>query len=365
MLRVAVDVGPVHGHRSGVGNAVVWLLDALEDRDDLDLVPYVTSARARVQPLQRRLPVPATVAHRWWARSSQPPMDRWLGAPDVVHGTNYVVPPARCPRLVSVYDCWFLAHPDRVGTDVRRAGEALRRAVGDGAHVVASSEATASRVRSLLGTGRVRVIHLGPPPAHTCRADAPVPAVVAQLADRRFVLALGTIERRKNIPLLVSAFDRLARELPDVSLVLAGAEGDDTDELGARIRRLDRGVADRVVSLGTVDAGSKAWLLDSAAVLAYPSLDEGFGFPVLEAQQAGTPVVGSSAGSIPEIAGNGALFSQPDDAEALAANLHWVLTSDDVRHRLVARGNANVTRFSWPATAAAHAELYHELAEDR
>ena len=113
MLRVAIDVGPTHGRRTGIGNAVAWTVDALADRDGLELRRYVTSARAHVRSPEQRLPMPAAVALRLWAHRSAP-LDRWLGDPDLVHGTNYVVPPTRCPRVVSVYDCWFLDHPDEV-----------------------------------------------------------------------------------------------------------------------------------------------------------------------------------------------------------------------------------------------------------
>ena len=97
----------------------------------------------------------------------------------------------------------------------------------------------------------------------------------------------------------------------------------------------------------------------TARALAYPSLDEGFGFPILEAQQLGTPVVASTAGSIPEIAGAAALLSTPLDAEALAANLYWVVNSDDMHAKLVRRGQANLRRFAWSRTADRLIDLYH------
>ncbi len=160
-------------------------------------------------------------------------VDRWLGRPDVVHGTNYVVPPTRCPSVVSVYDCWFLEHPRDVDADVRRAAAVLRRSVADGAHVVTSSAATTTRVRQLLATDRVHTIHLGPPPVPTIPADDR-PTTLPDLGDGPFILSLGTIERRKNIPTLVAAFGRLAREHEHVKLVIAGAPGNDAVRRGPR-----------------------------------------------------------------------------------------------------------------------------------
>jgi glycosyltransferase involved in cell wall biosynthesis len=359
MLRVAIDVGATHGRRTGIGNAVAWAVDALRARDDLELQPYVTSARARVRQGERRVPMPAAVALRAWAHPS-PPIDRWLGRPDVVHGTNYVVPPTRCPRVVSVYDCWFLDHPEDADTDVALAAAVLRRAATDGAHVVTSSDATTQRVRDLLGTDRVRTVLLGPPLdtlAHLGDAGA-----VPHLVDRLFILALGTMERRKNLPTLVDAFARVAREHATVRLVIAGAAGNDVAAIDRAIDRLPLETAARVVRLGTVDSTTKQWLLTHARALAYPSLDEGFGFPILEAQQAGTPVVASTAGSIPQVAGSAALLSPVRDAEALAANLYWIVTSDDMHAKLVRRGRANLERFSWETTADAYHAMYDEVA---
>lgn len=360
---VAFDVGPLHGPRTGVGNAAAWTYDALAGRADVVLRPYLTSLRATTTAGTRRLPLPATLALRWWPHWS-PPYDRVLGRPDVVHGTNYVVPPARCARLVSVYDCWFLEHPDDVAPDVRRAGDVLRRAVADGATVVTSSKATAGRVRELLSTDRVRAIALGPPPP-------PGPVVPGRSstdeagADQPYILAIGTVERRKNYPVLIKAFGRLCAEHPTARLVIAGRGGDDSVAVERALWQIGHEAAERITLLGEVDAATKTRLLAGATALAYPSLDEGFGFPILEAAQLGVPVVASAAGSIPEVAANAALLAPATDADALAANLHWVLTDEGIRRKLIARGTRNLSRFSWERCATELTALYRDLAEAR
>ena len=361
-LTVAIDAGPLHGSRTGIGNAVSWTIDALGSDTDLELRPYVTSMRARVRSPQRRLPIPAAVALRLWARRS-PPVDRLLGHPDVVHGTNYVVPPTQCARLVTVYDCWFLDHPADALPDVRRKAAVLRRAVCEGAYVVTSSDATSRRVRELLGTDRVRTILLGPPPIEPTSPTSPAPTGLPDLTSAPFILAVGTLERRKNLPTLIAAFGRLAREHPNVKLVMAGAVGNDADAVNRGIARLDPAIAERVIRTGPVDDPTKRWLLQHARALAYPSLDEGFGFPILEAQLLGTPVVASTAGSIPQVAGAAALLSPAHDAEALAANLYWIVSNDEMYAKLVRRGHTNVNRFSWADTARQLNETYHELAD--
>lgn len=360
-LRVAFDVGPLYGHRTGVGVAAAGMLDELGRRDELEPVPYLVSFRSDPHAGHRKLPLPGIAASLLWSASSHPRADRWLPDVDLVHGTNYVAPPTDHPTVISVYDCWFLVHPDQAAPLVRRAGRQLRRAVDRGAWVHTSSEATATQVRELLGTDRVTAIHLGPPqPSPPTTGTHPV---AAGFAGRPFVLAIGTEERRKGLPLLVSAFAPLAAANAETVLVLAGASGDDTPAVDAAIAALPRDAAARVRRLGIVDADAKGWLLRHASVLAYPSLDEGFGFPVLEAQAAGTPVVATDVGSVGEVAGEGAVLVPDRSADRFAEALDAVLSGRIGRLGLIEAGHRNVHRFSWAATVDRLVELYHSAVE--
>jgi glycosyltransferase involved in cell wall biosynthesis len=186
-----------------------------------------------------------------------------------------------------------------------------------------------------------------------------------------FVLALGTTERRKNLPRLVAAFGRLPADgVPPgatgdhapVELVIAGSPGDDADTIRAAIDELPPERRGRVRMLGRVDEATKAALLAHASVLAYPSLDEGFGFPLLEAMAARLPIVAARAGSIPEVAGDAALLVEPTDIDAIAGALATALSDQATRDALVEAGTARLTRFSWQTTAERLAALYHELA---
>lgn len=379
-VAVAVDVAPLHGHRTGVGVATEHLVRELGRRDDVTVLPYLVSFRARPTPPERRLPLPAGIATRMWARSWRPSMDRWLRDAHVVHGTNYVTPPTSIPTVVSVYDCWFLANPDRVTPYVARAAAVLRRAVRHGALVHVSSEATARVARQLLHTDRVHVVHLGPPdpmPTPTGGTDGPRSAGSGPASptwpvdrpppswpsDRPVIAFVGTIEYRKDVPGLVRAFALLAAREPDPVLVIAGAAGNDAATLDATLAGLSDAVRTRVTVLGPIDETTKARLVADAHVLAYPSRDEGFGFPILEAQRAGTAVVGRDAGSIPEVGGDGVLLAAPGSDEDLADALGRVLTDDALRDRLVRAGTANLERFSWRATAEGLVHLYHVALE--
>ena len=359
-ITVAIDVGPLHGHRTGVGLAVDQLTTALRLRYDVALHPYVVSFRADTSEAEHKLPLPAGLATRLWAHVDRPRADRWLKGADVVHGTNYVTPPSRLPTVVSVYDLWFLTNARESTAAVRRAGAVLRRAVARGAFVHASSHATASIARDLLGTDRVEVVHLGALPRLTSAVEDPGLGI----DGRPFLLAIGTFERRKSLPTLVAAFGHLADRLGDSVLVLAGAPGDDSARVAAAVDALPAEVRSRVICPGAVDDRAKAWLLKRSSALVYPSLDEGFGFPILEAQAAGTPIVARRAGSIPEIGGEGVELVDGDDPAAYAAAIEHVVTSGIRRLTLLEAGLRNVARFTWDRTAAEMEALYRRAIEE-
>ena len=225
-ITVAIDVGPLHGHRTGVGLAVDHLTTALRLRFDVALYPYVVSFRAAANESEHRLPIPAGVATRLWARGDRPRADRWLPGVNVVHGTNYVAPPSRLPTVVSVYDLWFLQH----------RGEQLRRGESCGSGVATCGEARRVRARQLGRDGR------GGPRSARDRSRrgrasrAPAASRPQHLEDpglgidgRPFVLAIGTFERRKSLTTLVAAFGHLADTL-----------GDSAARHGRRARRRQR-----------------------------------------------------------------------------------------------------------------------------
>ena len=357
-LRVAFDVGPLAGPRTGVGHAVAAMHDELSAGGNVELLDYVVSFRTRQPTGTHRFPIPALLAHRLWGVADRPRVDRFLGSPDVVHGTNYVVPPSRAAQVVTVYDCWFVRHPALARRSVHQAGRVLRRAIERGATVHASSASTAAEIADLFPGARVATIPLAALEVPEPAARAPIPALVG----RPFVAAIGTLERRKNITMLIEAFALLAAQHDDLLLVLAGADGDDRAAINAAIDALDPSTAKRVVMTGRVDEPARSWLLRHAAVLAYPSLDEGFGFPLLDAMQVGVPIVASNRGSIPEVCGPAGLLGDADDPMTLATNIAAAAFDEDVRARLLAAATTQLATFSWQRCASDLAALYESVA---
>lgn len=370
MPTVAFDTGPLHGPITGIGRAVDGLRSGLDALDgEVALVPYVLSFRAALAPGTVRLPFPAALALRTWARWGAPRVDRHLPDVDLVHGTNYVVPPTRRPRLVSVYDCWALDNAESVGTDVRLAMRVLERSIAEGVAVHASSHATARRLREIFPGVDVTVVHLGPPTFRSTHsaANATEPAGSDVSFDPThgapYALAIGTIEKRKNLPTLVCAWSRIADD--ELHLVLAGSPGDDTAAVERVVADLAPDVRRRIHVVGRVDDATARTLLRRARVLVYPSLDEGFGFPLLEAMAAGVPIVASDAGSIPEVAGDAAVLVGAHDVDALAGAIGRVHCDDSLRTALVTAGGRRLGQFSWERTAREMLDLYRRIASAR
>jgi alpha-1,3-rhamnosyl/mannosyltransferase len=187
---------------------------------------------------------------------------------------------------------------------------------------------------------------------------APAPPAAAATAGRRHILAVGTVEGRKDYPTLVRAFDRLAAAHLDVDLVIAGADGGAEAALDTAISEAQH--KDRITTLGWIGNERRDALLRAAAVLAYPSLYEGFGLPPLEAMAVGVPVVATDGGSLPEVLGDGARLVPVGDADALAGALSLILDDEATRASQIERGRRQVGRYSWSACAQGLADLYRD-----
>jgi alpha-1,3-rhamnosyl/mannosyltransferase len=162
---------------------------------------------------------------------------------------------------------------------------------------------------------------------------------------------------------LVRAFDALAARIDGLALVLAGPEGWGEAALAQALEQAAH--ADRIIRTGWVDARLLAALTARAAVLAYPSLYEGFGFPPLQAMVAGVPVVATRAGSLVDVLGDGVDLVEPGDAEALGAALESVLVNEDHRQQLIGAGSKRAAHYSWSACGQGLAQLYSDLVDAR
>jgi glycosyltransferase involved in cell wall biosynthesis len=378
-LRVLIDLTQVPVGRMGVGSYAENLLQQFRDAPpDISLMAVLQSdddaLRAALPDRVRALVVPSRLFRVLPARllfeQMALPWLAWRHRVDVLHSLHYSLPllPCRARRVVTMHDMTgFLLphmHTRAKGAYMRFfIRQAVRRA--DFLIFVSASALEHCRTWFTLPLPNSAVVHHGKSDAFRPNGSAEVLAAVRQryeLPDR-YLLYLGTLEPRKNVPLLLRAFAQLAARHPEARLVVAGKKGWHFDGIFATAAEL--GLKDRVRFAGYIDETDKPAVMRGALLFVYPSLHEGFGIPVLEAMASGVPTIAGNRTSIPEIAGDGALLVNPESETELADALECLYTDPDAREQLAARGLAQATRFSWTKTAQDTAAIYRRVARQQ
>ena len=356
-MRVAYTLEQLwHRVPGGTAVAAVETARRVRERDGLELVGVSAWHRRLPEPpwrppiSVRRLPAPPHVLYETWHRLRRPHVERATGPVDVIHATGVAVPPRTAPLVVTVHDLSYLVYPEHFSAQGRRFfRQALELTRRDADLVLCSSEATRRHCQEAgLDPGRLRVVPLGADVAAASEEDVARVRAAHGLA-RPYVLWVGTLEPRKNLPRLLEAYARLETE---AELVLVGPRGWNQEldpPAGARL-------------LGFVPGADLPPLYAGAAAFCFPSLLEGFGMPVVDAMAQGTPVVTSSGTSTEEIAGDAGLVVDPRDVDAIAAALGRVLRDPELAQRLGEAGRARAATYTWERTAALTAEAYAEVA---
>lgn len=277
--------------------------------------------------------------------------------PDVLFVPAHVLPLIHPRRsVVTVHDLGYLRYPDaHRPADRRYLGWSTRWNATQATAVLADSQATKDDLVRAYGISpsKIHVIYLGRDEALGPVRD---PDMLAAAQERfgitgRYLLYVGTLQPRKNLARVIEAFGRLAADpaLADVQLVLTGKRGWLYDDLFALTARL--GLIGRVIFPGYAADADLPALLSGAVAFVFPSLYEGFGFPVLEAGACEVPVITSNTSSLPEVAGDAALLVDPHDVDAIADAMARLIADPDLRADLIRRGRENIKRFSWEKCA--------------
>jgi glycosyltransferase involved in cell wall biosynthesis len=366
---------------TGVGHYARELLLRLPDVDRATTyIAWYLNARRLFRPgrwdrrffprrpnlIERWTPIPATWFEQAALRYEQPPLERLVRF-EVLFAPNFVPPPTRTRRLViTIHDLAFRRFPETAPAATRRWLTRLDRAVREAAEIVVPSQATRADLVDLyrVDPERVTVIHHG---VDHDRFRPASPGEVDRVRrrygiDGPYLLFVGGLEPRKNLPALLSGYAALPDELRP-ALVLAGAavpwNPEGRTALAEALGDLPAHSRGRVILTGYVGDPDRAPLYAGAEALAFPSRYEGFGLPVLEAMACGTPVVTSNVSALPEIAGDDAVLVDPDDVRSIADGLRRVLEDESLRDRLRAAGPARAARFTWDESARRHVEVLH------
>lgn len=386
-MRLLLDATAIPADRGGVGRYVDALLPALAAQG-LDLVVVVqerdAAATSALVPAAEVVTAPAATARRplrlAWEQTGLPRLVRATRA-DVLHSPHYTLPlAARVPVVTTLHDATFFSHPElHSPVKARFFRTWIRAAVRRSAAVVVPSLATQREVQRYAGGADdlFRVAYHGVDTGlfHPVeRADEERVRASLGLGDRPYVAFLGTLEPRKNVPALVRAFvgavggtgDAVGADSANAddarpALVLAGGAGWDT-EVEPAVAAVPAGLA--VLRPGYLPLADLAAYLSGATVVAYPSLGEGFGLPVLEAMACGAAVLTTRELSLPEVGGDAVAYCGTDEA-SIARELAALLADDARRTALAAAAVERARGFTWDAAARAHLDAYEAAAASR
>lgn len=373
---VAIDYTPAYEQGGGIGRYVRELIAALARQDQE--TPYrlfVSGVRELSLPHRPGHNFewkPTRLSPRWlarlWYRARVPlPVEYFVGNASVYHATDFVLPPTRrsTRTMLTVHDLSFVRVPEAASPRLRAyLDSVVPRSVRRADHILSDSQATKDDLIELYGVspGKITVLLSGVAERFTRIDDGKGLLTMRNryaLGTRPYILAVGTVQPRKNYVRLIHALARLRVLGYDLALVIAGGRGWLQDPIYQAIR--DTHTEAYVHLIGFADDSDLPALYGGAACLAYPSLYEGFGLPILEAMACGTPVITANLSSLPEVAGDAALLVDPYDLDSLIDSIRRLLDDQSLRKSLVAKGLERVKHFTWDESARQLRAIYARL----
>lgn len=369
-MRILLDVSAVPDHPVGAGVYTIELARGLDSAGSVDLVLLARKGDgARFRTLAPGSEVHEAVPRRRpsrlaWEQTAAPRIAKRLGV-DLWHGPHYTMPMrVGVPSVVTIHDLTFFDHPElhersKVHFFRRMIKASARRA----AVCVCVSRFTEQRLREVAAPdGQTVVIHHGVDHARFHPggdASADLALLRARGITPPYLAFIGTIEPRKNVPALVDAFARVSPQRPDLRLVVAGGDGWGADAVRDAIAA--SGVSTRVLRAGYLPSEVVPAFLRQAEAAAYPSVEEGFGLPALEALACGVPLVTSRGSAMDELVGDAAVLVDPADVATVAAGLEQALEPSTAA-RMRAAGPRQAAAFTWTACVDAHIATYERVA---
>jgi glycosyltransferase involved in cell wall biosynthesis len=356
-MRILIDATPVLLRSVGIKTYLYhWIQHLCQQAGNEQILTFPRLDKLAPLNHERSILTPAQTfpkLARLHLANFSPTLAAWVTPKtDVFHVSNQIRNPPKNTKLTAtIYDLTCRLMPELHTAANIRADESLAKNILQKAEaLIAISESTRADAIRLLGLDpqRVRVIYPGVPEVYFGAQPRP--------AERPYVLYVGTIEPRKNIDTLLDAWQGF-RLRNDFDLMIVGSSGWGSEKTMGRLASRPQGVR----YLGYVPEDELPGLTAGATAFLYPSLYEGFGFPVAQAMAAGVPVITSNTSCLPEIAGDGALFVDPRSPAEIQAALEKLLTSQSLRDRLRTAGSDRAGRYRWDACARQSLEFFRRL----
>jgi glycosyltransferase involved in cell wall biosynthesis len=374
-MKIGIDYTSAATQDAGIGRYTRELMRALLAQPSHHRYSFFYASRNPIdqsaihnrQSAIHRLPFHDKWLMRGWQRLRLPiPVELIVGRVDLFHSPDFTLPPTLpgVPTLLTVHDLSFIRDPDSAWPSLRAfLNKAVPRSVKRATHVLADSQATKSDLIELFGTPaeKISVLYSGVEARFApVRDRAEIDRVCAKYQlPRPFILAVGTLQPRKNYGRLIEAFARLR----DYHLVIAGGKGWMVETIFEQVHR--SGLEGRVHFPGFVDDADLPALYSAADLFAYVSLYEGFGLPLLEAMACGTPVIGSNTSSLPEVIGEAGLQVDPRSVDDIARALQQMIDRPELRERAIEAGLERAKSFTWEKAARELLTIYDQVASVR
>lgn len=369
-MRIGIDVRLAsYGREGGIAQYTLRLLRALAQVDASDT--FIMLYHWKDRPKDIVHPRPRNVRAR---RLFTPPHHRYeqhalpievlVQSLDVLHSPDFIPPFRRnCAAVITIHDLAFKLYPHLLTAESAAYYGQVERAAQSAEQIIAVSEATRRDIVRLLAVDekKITVIHEAADPLFKPLTNEQTIKQVLRhyQLTQPFVLFVGTIEPRKNLPLLLRAFRRLLDQSKmRVQLVLAGKCGWLSDDVFALVDQLHLG--EQVKFLGPLPSDELVALYNAARTFVLPSLYEGFGLTVVEAMSCGTPVIVSNVSSLPEVAGEAGLCVSPEDPNEWATAMQRLLEDEALRRALRGKGLRRAGQFSWERAARETLAVYHK-----
>lgn len=371
-MHIGIDARLTYYAGGGISQYIRYLIRSLAEtdhRNDYTILLSRKDARSRQRPLvenfhTRSLWTPSH--HKWerWTLSAELVRHQL----DVVHSPDFIPPAfgARC-RIITVHDLNFLYYPEFLTPESHRyySGQ-IEWAVKEANHISADSEHTRRDLIDKLSVEpeKITTVHLAANPMYEggLSEQSMVRTLRKYKLSAGFILFVGTLSPRKNIPTLITVYEQLVVKAGmNPQLVIVGGKGWLYDDIFAAISNSSK--ASDIIHFNHVSDTELAHFYSAAGALVLPSYYEGFGLPPLEAMHCGCPVIVSSRSSLPEVVGSAGIKLDPDDVEGWVEALTSVLDDSQLRERMIVAGHDQARRFSWGRTATETMELYERCQE--